>query len=332
MELVEEVFESAKGDRSEIAVVIPFYQRKSGLLRRALISIFAQDSETPLEILVVDDESPVSCLEEIQGLEPPRHISIRVYRQRNRGAGVARNTALERISPTVRYVAFLDSDDVWISSHIRTAEMAMGAGADFYFSDRREMGGVETSFEKAGFFESANLLCAKSERGAIEIGSGFAYLALRGFISTPTVVYRRTACEECRFPVDFYRFGEDQYFWLKFFSRPIRVFVSPVCEVECGRGVSIYSDQVFGTEKTIMRLRDEVAFRLFVIRTLSIEQDASDYNQLSLLRARLNLITNILHQFRRLRFKVGARVLKEYPFLWGDMLRALIKNKVQLGR
>ena len=42
-----------------ICVVIPYYQREPGILRRALASIAAQrDCPLPIHVIVVDDASP----------------------------------------------------------------------------------------------------------------------------------------------------------------------------------------------------------------------------------------------------------------------------------
>ena len=42
-----------------IAVIIPYFQREAGILRRALASVFAQTNAPSWEIIVVDDGSPV---------------------------------------------------------------------------------------------------------------------------------------------------------------------------------------------------------------------------------------------------------------------------------
>ena len=71
-------------------------------------SVLAQ-SDANWELLIVDDGSTDNTAEIIATLEDPR---IHYFRHaRNMGAAVARNEALRRARG--KYIAFLDSDDVW---------------------------------------------------------------------------------------------------------------------------------------------------------------------------------------------------------------------------
>jgi glycosyltransferase involved in cell wall biosynthesis len=87
------------------SVIIPTYNR-SALLREALDSVFAQ-TFTDYEAIVVDDGSTDDTHEVIAGYGD----RVRFYRQENRGPGEARNLGIQ--NATGKYVAFLDSDDVW---------------------------------------------------------------------------------------------------------------------------------------------------------------------------------------------------------------------------
>ena len=82
-----------------VSVVIPCYGGET--LPRALASVAAQ-TRPPLEVIVVDDASPVAVQAE----------GARVIRlERNRGPADARNAGWDLARG--RYVAFLDSDDAW---------------------------------------------------------------------------------------------------------------------------------------------------------------------------------------------------------------------------
>ncbi len=89
-----------------VSVVIPTYNRAS-LIREALESVFAQTFRD-FEVIVVDDGSTdgtVELLKEYEG-------RIAIIRQENRGAGAARNRGLAEA--TGEYIAFIDSDDLWM--------------------------------------------------------------------------------------------------------------------------------------------------------------------------------------------------------------------------
>jgi len=90
---------------SLFSVVIPSFNRVA-LLGDTLQSIFAQRF-TDFEIVVVDDGSTDGTVDYLQSLGK----KIRVLQQPNRGAGAARNLGARNARG--RYLAFLDSDDLW---------------------------------------------------------------------------------------------------------------------------------------------------------------------------------------------------------------------------
>lgn len=102
---------------SEISVIIPVRDRPQQL-ERALRSLETQLDHI-LEILVVDDgsvEPPTAAL------EPFRHFGSRLALLTNNhspGAPGARNTGIDAANGS--YMSFLDSDDVWLPHHLRTA-------------------------------------------------------------------------------------------------------------------------------------------------------------------------------------------------------------------
>src|SRR5262245_21477128 len=117
-----------------VAVIVPFFQGEKGILTRCLDCIFQQKHED-LVVIVVDDESPLSPLGEVECRSEAERRRIRIMPQKNGGPGGARNTGLSSLSAGVRYIAFLDSDDVWMESHLKHAIEALDRGFDFYFSD-----------------------------------------------------------------------------------------------------------------------------------------------------------------------------------------------------
>jgi len=105
-------------------VVIPFFQKEAGILRRALKSIFEQ-SYQDFDIVVIDDESPLPADVELQDVDDTWRSRIRVIRQKNGGPGAARNTGLDNVPAATRFVALLDSDDIWLPSHLKNAHESM---------------------------------------------------------------------------------------------------------------------------------------------------------------------------------------------------------------
>jgi len=115
-------------------IIIPFYQRQDGILSRALASVFSQ-SFKDVDVIVVDDQSPCSPEVDLALLSKEDRARVTVIAQANAGPGGARNTGLDHVPEATRYVAFLDSDDVWTPDHLANAARAMEAfGGDCYWA------------------------------------------------------------------------------------------------------------------------------------------------------------------------------------------------------
>lgn len=93
------------------SVIIPVYNR-AGLLKDALASVLAQTCQD-FEIVVVDDGSRDDPGATVAAFGDPR---IRFIRQDNAGGGAARNRAIDEA--VGRFVAPLDSDDVFLPHHL----------------------------------------------------------------------------------------------------------------------------------------------------------------------------------------------------------------------
>jgi glycosyltransferase involved in cell wall biosynthesis len=93
------------------SVVIPVYNRAHAL-GDALRSVLSQ-TEQDFEIVVVDDGSVDDPRSAVDKMGDPR---IRFHRQSNAGGGAARNTGIDLSRG--RFIAFLDSDDLFLPRHL----------------------------------------------------------------------------------------------------------------------------------------------------------------------------------------------------------------------
>src|SRR5258708_549681 len=94
-----------------VSVVIPTWNR-AALLGDALDSVFAQDY-APVQVIVVDDGST----DDTRSLVA-RYPCVEYYQQQHAGSAAARNRGVAHARGD--YVAFLDSDDVWLPGKLRT--------------------------------------------------------------------------------------------------------------------------------------------------------------------------------------------------------------------
>ena len=142
-----------------ISVVIPTYNR-APLIGRAIESVLSQRLP-PLEVIVVDDGSQDDTRREVETFR----TRVRYISQENAGAAAARNRGMQ--SARHKWVAPLDSDDVWFDTHLeRMAEVirSTGGSARFYFADTiapKEKGGGSW-WDLCGFSISADYVLAAS--------------------------------------------------------------------------------------------------------------------------------------------------------------------------
>jgi glycosyltransferase involved in cell wall biosynthesis len=105
-----------------VSVVIPAYNA-APYIGATLDSVFKQ-AFTDFEVLVVNDGSPDTPALEL-ALRP--YQRIRYVRQENHGPSSARNRGIQ--AATGKYVAFLDSDDLWLPQHLAKQVIALEANS-----------------------------------------------------------------------------------------------------------------------------------------------------------------------------------------------------------
>lgn len=103
----------------DVSVIIPTHNRIS-MLEEALASVYSQDFEGIVEIIVVDDNSQDKTSEVISHKYPDVHL---ISLSQNIGAYGARNRALQEAKG--KYIAFLDSDDLWEKKYLKTQLAAL---------------------------------------------------------------------------------------------------------------------------------------------------------------------------------------------------------------
>lgn len=105
----------------DVTVVIPTFRRGTGV-RRSVESALGQEG-VETHVILVDDASRDSSRDALASFESSR---LRVIEQpRNGGAPAARQRGTEAASS--RWVAYLDDDDVWATTHLQSCLNAMAA-------------------------------------------------------------------------------------------------------------------------------------------------------------------------------------------------------------
>jgi succinoglycan biosynthesis protein ExoW len=253
----------------DIAVIVPYFQRTTGILRRALISIAEQrgvDMER-LVVVVVDDESPVAAAAELAGFDAP--FNTRVVRQSHAGPGAARNAGLDELGADVSFVAFLDSDDMWMPDHLAAALAAINTGGTFFFANFFQLRAQVPAFERAG---RLRLEDHKPMPDGVFLyrGNMLEQIFCGNLIGTPTVVFAFRSHSRLRFDTNYRRAGEDYLMWARFAVDGARFVFRAVPSVRCGEGVNSHAGVEWGTRAFLERARDEIAYRRCALRTFDL--------------------------------------------------------------
>jgi hypothetical protein len=109
-----------------VSIVLPTYNR-AAFLRAAFASIRAQRLGE-WELIVVDDGSTDGTRDLVADLAGTMGRPVRYVYQENQGAGAARNAGLDLARGA--YVAFYDSDDVWLPHHLSHCVAALEANPE----------------------------------------------------------------------------------------------------------------------------------------------------------------------------------------------------------
>ena len=91
---------------SQVSVIIPTYNR-GGIIKDAIDSVLSQDYEN-FELIIIDDGSNDHTSDVLNAYGD----EIKIFFQKNKGVSAARNRGIAEA--TGQFIAFLDSDDIWL--------------------------------------------------------------------------------------------------------------------------------------------------------------------------------------------------------------------------
>ena len=105
---------------TSVSVVIPVYNRAHSICRAVDSALAQGEGASAVNVIVVDDGSS----DNLEAALAPYEDRVRLLRhQSNAGAAAARNTGV--MAATDEFVAFLDSDDMWLPGKLATQLAAM---------------------------------------------------------------------------------------------------------------------------------------------------------------------------------------------------------------
>ncbi|MBK1897720.1 glycosyltransferase family 2 protein [Chryseobacterium paridis] len=185
----------------KVSVIIPFYSNV-GWLEEAVESVLDQ-TFSDYEIIIVNDGSPEDDNDFTK--KYGGHIKVEYFKTENKGPAHARNYGISKSKG--EYLAFLDSDDLWLNEKLEKQVKLM------------EDSNLNWSHTKYSVFDEVS---NKEERVYTEIenedfkGVVYPKCLTKLHIGTPCVMIRKAYILEndfIRFSEKM-RFGQDGYFWI----------------------------------------------------------------------------------------------------------------------
>jgi succinoglycan biosynthesis protein ExoW len=295
--------EDVDGTAPVIAIVIPFFQRKPGLLTQCVRSILDQPDAPDYRILVVDDGSPIPAETDLAELIPVARNRLQIIHQPNAGPGAARNRGLDSVPPGTRYVTFLDSDDAWCGPFLSDAVHALDLGYDFFFGNSTRVGKQGTRFEWDRHpdrnIRAEEHRLADAERGIYEYGGDFFDLLVRrsSIVGPTTFAYRYERFPDIRFNPSIYN-GQDRLFKLSLGQHLRRVAFSPRSYAEEGEGINIFDKAQWGSPDSLRFLSSYIRLPKCILAEIRLNEDQRRFVAGQLLESRRSFVASIVHLLR----------------------------------
>ncbi len=274
----------------QVSIVIPTFNR-AHLIGETLDSVLAQTYHD-WEIIVVDDGSTDNTAAVIACYGTAVHY----IRQPNAGQGAARNTGIRAACGD--YIAFLDSDDLWLPDKLdRQMQVLDSTASAWVYCDGYEFDGV-----------TGRILGTVGQNNRLYTGDVLEPLVWGNFVASPTPLVRRSVFAEVGYfdEAPILRNREDWDMWLRIAARyPIELVAEPLVRYRVHSGAGTASESV-----------DIILESKRIVIERAIEREP---RRLAHLRSRV--LSNLYLTYGRLSASRGSYVRARQ--LFGQAIRAL---------
>jgi glycosyltransferase involved in cell wall biosynthesis len=193
----------------KISVIMPVYNVEK-FVARSIKSVLRQNFKD-FELILVDDGGNDQSLEICRGFKDPR---IRIISQSNRGLAGARNTGIRNANG--RYIALLDSDDLWhedkLALHSKHLDANPSVGVSYsgsHFIDETDSSLGMSMTPKLTHIDTAHIFCRNP------VGNGSAPVIRREVLKDIAFSQCIKGQIEWAYFDETFRFGEDIECWMR---------------------------------------------------------------------------------------------------------------------
>ncbi|RBW49726.1 glycosyltransferase family 2 protein [Marinobacter sp. F3R11] len=287
-----------------VSVIVPVYNR-AHLVSETIESILSQTYE-PIETILINDGSTDESLSVLREYESRFPDKIRVIDQQNQGQIAARNNGIEIAQG--EYIAFLDSDDLWLKDKLERQIPLFEDGVGLVYS------GTEIIDENG---------CTIRVERADELISGYIYpqLLVKNRMTGGTVVVTSDALKRVGLFSSDFKAAENWDLWLRICRiYSVRVVPDPLIKYR------VHSQNMSGDGQLMLRAKRQIIEKHCdldskdrVIASYS-RQAYADYHY----RAGLNFFAADQYRLARKEFISVLRFSFVYEDTWLRLIRSLI--------
>ena len=266
-----------------VSVIIPCYNAEK-TIKETIESVLAQTYQD-IEIIVVDDGSTDHSKEIIESFGS----KVLYFYQENGGQSAARNTAIHHSSG--KYLAFLDSDDLWMPEKLeKQLALMQQEGVDWCYCDCEYF--LDSTGKSIGNYSN---LVHPPKTGLVA-----ETLLMGNFIASPTPVVSKKIIEEAGNFNESFQFGEDWDEWIRI------AMISPIVyqpEILTKHRIHENSvtymkdpDIVFLNHISVIEnLCQQYPVRLNQIKTKAMAYHASEFSKSHFLRGNFQRAKEMIH-------------------------------------
>lgn len=193
-----------------VSIVIPLYNAEN-YIEETLLSI-ADQTYSNYEVIVVDNASTDSSLDIVNKVAKKlNNMTVITCSSNSGGPAKPRNLGIQAANG--KYVAFLDSDDVWYPDKlVKQVDLMNGSNFDF-------VGSRMTAVDDTGNILTSKLSFLDDFLGSKVKHCTLVNLMMRNNVITSSVMVKKSAVKHIRFnEADVFKCVEDYLFWLEVLS------------------------------------------------------------------------------------------------------------------
>lgn len=209
----------------KVSVIIPMFNSEATIIETIKSLVNQTRADLIEEIIIVNDGSTDGSKQTVeQYINESKHTSIKMFHKQNGGVSSARNFGVEQAN--AEWIAFCDSDDIWLENKLEIQIHALKENKEIAFLGT----GLKNCNPKVGSFYKSNIY-------SININQ----FLFKAWPQTSTILMKKSLFNQAGgFPKN-QKYSEDSNLWIKCLQFQ-RIFYIREELVNYGNGKGMFGD------------------------------------------------------------------------------------------